>query len=183
MSNPSLQAVRSAARAQPLAPEGAKKVTKERLKEGAIDTILNTFGILRDIIDDFKSANRFFKYKAMVLGAWLLLSSSSFLIACPGGAGPSNDIGAQLVVTQSDTKRIYMVTNESAEPWQGVEVIVNGNWRSTMAQVEPNGEVGLNILFDANGKRAPSDLVITDIQLRVTEPEEDFVLLKGGEPQ
>lgn len=176
-SSPSLQGVRSANRAQPL-PDTREK---EKVKDRAIDVILNGFGLLRDLADDFKHSDRFFKYKVLVLTLWLLGTCSSFLVACPG-QGPTNTIGAHLVVSSDamNTKKVYMVKNESADNWQGVEVLVNGEYRATTGQVEPNGEVGLNILFDAEGKRAPSSLVITDIELHVTDPEASFALLRGG---
>lgn len=177
VSNPSVQGVRSANRAEPLA--GTRQ--KEQVKDRAVDVILNGFGLLRDLADDFKHSDRFFKYKVLVLGLWLLCTCSSFLVACPGQA-PSNTIGAHLVESSDATnsKKVYMVKNESADTWQGVEVVVNGAYRATTGHVEPNGEVGLNILFDGEGKRAPSNLVITDIELHVTEPEAIFVMMRGG---
>jgi len=176
-STPSLQAVRSANRAEPLA--GTKE--KEKVKDRAVDVILNAFGLLRDMADDFKHSDRFFKYKVLVLGVWLICTCSSFLVACPGQA-PTNTIGAHLIESSdaTNTKKVYMVKNESTDHWQGVEVVVNGAYRATTGQVEPNGEVGLNILFDADGKRAPSNMVITDIELHVTDPEANFVMLRGG---
>ena len=51
--NKSNPQVRSAARSQPLpaAPEAPKKITKERLREGFIDTLLNSVSILSEIAE------------------------------------------------------------------------------------------------------------------------------------
>jgi hypothetical protein len=172
--------VQSAARSQPLAPED-RKLTGKRIREGAADTLLNSFSILGEVVEDFRSSDRFFKYKAMVISLWFLLAIGSFGIACPS-TGPSNDINAVLVVG-GGTPPVYMVKNESTDPWQDVEIVVNGQYRSTMSQLAgEGGNVTLSaaVLFDEQGKRAPSTLSITDIVVKVRDPEAEVPLLQGG---
>jgi hypothetical protein len=187
VSNPNLHAVRSAARAQPLpATPVAKKATHERLKESAADTVLNSVSILSEVIEDFRTADKFFKYKAMVLALWFTLTVGAFGVACPQNDGPTNEIEAKLVIATDGSSPIYMVKNESSEDWENVEIIVNGGYRSTMATLEAKGgNITLSpaVLFDANGKRAPSTLQITDITVQVANPEATVVLLKHGMPQ
>ena len=168
--------MQSAARAQPLAPE-QRKITTARIREGAADTLLNSFSILGEVVEDFRTSDRFFKYKAMVISLWFLLAIGSFGIACPS-SGPSNDISAVLVVSGD----VYMVKNDGSEPWQDVEIIVNGAYRSTMSQVAGGGNVTLSsaVLFDELGKRAPSKLTITDIVVKARDPEAEVTLLRGG---
>lgn len=181
VSNPRLQAVQSAARAQPLAPED-RKITGQRLREGAADTVLNSFSILGEVVEDFKSSDRFFKYKAMVISIWLLLAVGSFGVACPS-TGPSNDINAVLVVGNDGVQAVYMVKNESSEAWQDVEIIVNGQYRSTMSNMPAEGgnaTLSSAVLFDDKGKRAPNGLTITDIVVKVRDPEAEVSLLQGG---
>lgn len=181
VSNPRLAAVQSAARAQPLAPED-RKITGQRIREGAADTILNSFSILGEVVEDFKSSDRFFKYKAMVISLWFLLAIGSFGVACPS-TGPSNDIAAVLVVGNDGVAPVYMVKNESSETWQDVEIIVNGMYRSTMSQMPGEGgnaTLTAAVLFDEKGKRAPDGLAITDIVVKVREPEAEVPLLQGG---
>lgn len=179
-SNPRLKSVQSAARAQPLAPE-TRKLTGERVREGAADTLLNSFSILTEVIEDFRSSDRFFKYKALVISLWFLLAIGSFGIACPS-TGPANDISAVLVVG-SGTPPVYMIKNESTDPWQDVEILVNGQYRSTLTQMAGEGgnvTISPAVLFDDQGKRAPSALSITDIVVKVREPEAEVSLLHGG---
>lgn len=175
----------SAARLQPVSDSAGKRpLDRTAVKEGARETLLNSVGLLSDIIDDFRSSDRFFKYKAMVLGIWLVLTSSTFLVACPG-RGPSNDINATLVIGGEPDRPIYMVKNESAEAWGDVEIIVNGAYRSTMTKLEANGgSVTLSsaVIFDTKGNKAPSDLRITDIEVHTLEPEARVKLLAGGQP-
>lgn len=186
VSNPNLQSVRSAARAQPLPSAPApKKATKERLKEGAADTLLNSVSILGEVLEDFRTSDKFFKYKALVLTLWFALTVGAFGVACPND-GPTNEIDARLVVSGDQANPIYMVKNESNDNWESVEIVVNGGYRSTMATMEKmGGNVTLSpaVLFDANGKRAPSSLRITDITVVVHDPDATVELLKDGQPQ
>ena len=158
----------SAARMTPLPPT-ARRVTGEMMAVGAKDTALNVAGILRDFFDDFKSSDRFFKYKAMVAVLWLGLSVTSVGVACPSGGGSTNAFGARLVVAGDSSAPIYMVKNDSPTPWQDVAVVVNGKYRSTAAQVEANREITLSpvVLYDDTGARAPTGLKITDITVQI----------------
>lgn len=181
VSAPRLQAVQSAARAQPLAPV-ERGLSGARLREGAADTLLNSFSILGEVVEDFRNSDRFFKYKAMVISLWLLLAIGSFGIACPS-TGPSNDINAVLVVSGEASAPIYMIKNESSDVWKDVEIVVNGKYRSTMTQMEPEGgntTLSSAVLFDDSGKRAPSTLPISDIVVKVRDPEGEVALLRDG---
>lgn len=174
----------SASRLQPIADEGPKKITRERLQEGAVDTLLNSVSILGEVIEDFRRSDRYFKYKALVLTLWLFSAVGAFGVACPS-TGPSNDIHATLIVSGEANSPIYMVKNDSSDAWQGVEIIVNGAYRSTMNQLSAEGgsaTLSPAVLFDADGKRAPARLSINDIVVKVREPEGEVKLLAGGLP-
>lgn len=183
MSNPNSRAV-SASRLEPLPDEDPRQLTKERLKEGAADTVLNSVSILGEVIEDFRRSDRFFKYKAMVITLWIMLAVGAFAVACPS-TGPSNSIHAQLIVSGEAGAPIYMVKNDGSEPWQDVEIIVNGRYRSTMTQLSGEGgsaTLSAAVLFDTEGKRAPARLAITDIVVKVRAPEAEVSLLSDGVP-
>jgi hypothetical protein len=184
-SPPKPTTVRSAARERPLAPEPKKKLDKAALKEGAIDTLLNSVSILSEIIEDFRSSDRFFKYKASVIAVWALLVLSSVGVACGDQRGPTNDIQAALIVGGDTSRPVYLIKNESNELWQDVIVLVNGKYRATLAQIDANGgsfTISPAVLFDESGAKAPSTLTIADIVITVSEPAESVTLLKGGLP-
>jgi hypothetical protein len=175
--------VRSAMRAAPL-PEEKRKLTKEVLREGAVETVLNSVGILRDVIEDFRSSDRFFKYKAGVLAMWLFLSLTSVGVSCSGGAPTGNSFGARLVVAgDSNIDRAYMLKNDSDNEWQAVTVTINGRYFVTAAQLRPYGDITLTprLMYDESGTAAPQDIVIRDIQITCSDGE--AFLLKGGAPQ
>ncbi|MBL8953305.1 MAG: hypothetical protein JNK82_21175 [Myxococcaceae bacterium] len=173
--------VRSAARAAPL-PEEKKKLTKEALREGAVDVLLNSFSILREVVEDFRSSDKFFKYKALVLTTWLMLVVSSIGVSC-AGASQGNSFGARLIIAGDANDRAYMVKNDSDDEWQGVQIVVNDTYYVTAAQLRAFGDISLSprLMFDETGKEAPSSLVISDIH--ITCSEGDAYLLRGGQPQ
>ena len=170
---------------QPLdAAAAPKKLTKAKLKEGFIDTLMNSVSILAEMMEDFRSSDRFFKYKAGVLGVWIFMTVSTFAVACPG-QGPSNDIDAQLIVGTGSGGQVYSVKNGSSARWLTVKVVVNSAYVTTLNQVERDGQVPLypSVLYDTNGAHAPADLNITDIVVDVDEPSGQVHLLKGGQVQ
>jgi hypothetical protein len=180
---PANPALRSAARAQPVpaAPEPAR----ERIKEGAADLLLNSVAVLQEVVEDFRARDRFFKYKATALALWLLTTVGAFGVACPA-QGPDNELDAQLIVTGDESRPIYMVLNDGDDSWQDVELVVNGAYRSTQTTIEKQGgtfTLSPGVLFDSAGRGAPSTLQITDITVKVREPDAAVVLLKGGVPQ
>lgn len=176
--------VRSAARARPL-EAGPKRSTGKRLEEGAADTVLNAFSILREVVEDFRSSDRFFKYKALVIALWCLAAVGAFGVACPTNPSAGNSVDAVLVVGGEASAPIYMIKNESNETWQDIEIVVNGSFRATRSQIAPQGgntTLSPGVLFDHQGSRAPSNLVIQDIVLRVGQPSAEVSLLKAGRP-
>lgn len=172
----------SAARLEPV-PDGPRRVTGEYLRAGATETVLNGAGLLRDVWDDFRSSDRYFKYKAGVLVCWLVLTVTSIGVACPTSGFRTSSMGARLVVAGEASAPIYMVKNDGKAPWQDVEVIVNGQYRSTAAQIDSNADVTLSpvVLFDEKGGRAPADLRITEIVVQIGDDR--VTLLEGGQPK
>lgn len=173
--------VRSAARAAPL-PEEKKKLTKEAVREGAIDVLLNSFSILREIAEDFRNSDRYFKYKALVLSVWVMLVATSVGVSCAGGV-QGNSFGARLIVAGDTKDRAYMVKNDSDDDWQNVQITVNGKYYVTAEQLRPYGDISLSprLMFDEHGKEAPASLVISEIHINCSEG--DAYLLRGGELQ
>lgn len=176
--------VRSAARSQPLPEEPRTTLSKERLREGALDVLLNAVSILKELVEDFKSSNRFFKYKAGIVGGWLLLTVTSVGVACPG-AGGGNDLGASLVIAGDANAPVFMVRNGTDVAWRDVVITVNGVYRSTTTVLAPHDGLTLSpvVLFDAHGTPAPRDLRITDIVVKAGVPDEGATLLERGRPR
>ena len=173
----------SAERAAPLeAP--VRRITGEFLRVNAKESVLNGAGVLRDTWADFQGSDRYFKYKAAVIGIWFALTVTSVAVACPPGSGLGNNpFGARLVIAGEAKSPIFMVKNDSTDPWQDVEVVVNGEYRSTASHVEAQREITLSpvLLYNGSGARAPSDLRILEIVVQISDDK--VTLLKGGQPQ
>ncbi len=188
--NPSARAVVSAARAAS-ASTSSKDTPKTALSRASIeasaaDTVLNAFSILGEVIEDFKNADRFFKYKAGVLTSWLLLTVLSFAIACPGSDAPTNGIDARLVIAGETARPVYMIRNDSDTDWNQVEISVNGgSFKGTLSQLKGSGgsfTLSGAVLYKDDGTRAPSNLAIEEIDLKVYNPPATVPLLRNGKP-
>lgn len=181
ISNPGALKAVSAARQKPLPVE--VKLTKEMVKEKAADTALNALGILRDAWADFRASSRFFKYKAGIIAGWLFLSVGSIFVACPSARGPSNELGAHLVTTEVEGRVAISVRNESDEPWKQILVVVNGEYRAAHPPVEPGGMLTVTpkLLATAEGKPAPADLRVMDLEIHTSEGKAHLV--RGGRPR
>ncbi|HXX31053.1 MAG TPA: hypothetical protein VEJ89_10080 [Myxococcaceae bacterium] len=152
-----------------------------RLRSGAASTALNVAAILRETWEDFRNADRYFKYKAIILAAWGVLSVLGIGVACPGpSVHRDTSLGARLVVGEETEHPALVLHNESDAAWQEVMIIVNGRFRAAISHVEPHAFVTVTPkqLMGDNGKLAPSDLRFTDVELRTRKGS--AVLLEAG---
>jgi hypothetical protein len=186
LSNPGTLKAMSAARAQPAdEDEDNPKLSKKALRAGAENTALNALGVLRDTWEDFRSSDRFFKYKAGVLATWIALSVASFVVACPG-SGPSNNLGAHLdsvpPAVASDPP-LFFVKNDSDQPWFDVVITVNGTYKVALSTVTANGQVPLSPkqLLGPDGSVAPGNLKIVAIEVHTDRGNTE--LMRGGQIQ
>lgn len=173
-----LTAARSGA--VPLDEDGEPLQT--RLRSGATSTALNVAAILRETWEDFRNADRYFKYKAIILAAWAVLGLFGIGVACPPPSvhrDPS--LGARLVVGDESERPALVLHNESDAAWQDVLIVVNGRFRAAISHVEPHAFVTVTPkqLMGDNGKLAPSDLRASDVELRTNKGS--AVLLEHGQ--
>ncbi len=170
----------SAARAQPL-PKSRPNLTRAELATGAQDTALNVASVLRDTWEDFQNSDRHFKYKAGILAAWLLMSVTTFFVACPGTGSP-HGIGALLVVAGDADSPIYMVKNDGQEVWTNVTVLVNGRYTTVVGQIPPNRDVTLSpkLMKSNDNQTAPQNLKVTTLEVKTDQG--NTLLLENGKP-
>jgi hypothetical protein len=174
----------SAARGEPLPLDEDGLPLQSRLRDGAENTALNVVAILRETWEDFRNADRYFKYKASILAAWAVLSLVGVGVACPGApvvARGSSSLGARLVVGEEMEHPAYVLSNESDRAWEDVVVVVNHAYRAAISHVEPKAFVTITPkqLMGDNGKLAPFNLRATDIELHTRKG--NVVLLERGE--
>lgn len=171
-SNPRMAAVRTSTPPQSF---------PDRAKSAFADLGLNTLAVLRELADDFKRSDRFFKYKVLVIVSWLALSIAGIVVAMPS-SGPRNDLDAKLTMTTVVGDTVYSLKNQSQEPWTEVTVIADGSYMLAAPRVEPNEMLTFEArrLTGANGTPAPKDLRAATLVLKTAEGRSE--LIKDGQP-
>ena len=177
---PAMRAM-SDARATPLAPAGPPPPLGKRVGAALSNAGLNALAYVREAAEDFRRRDRFFKFKAMVVAAWVVLSVSGVVVACPGESLSAGEMGARLVVNAERVPAIVLIYNESDEPWQDVTVVVNGQYRASSGSVPAGGNLTLTpkLLLGPGNALAPLGLRITDVELRTAEGR--ATLMREGE--
>ena len=150
----------SATRNEPIELDEDGLPLQTRIRSEAESTALNVVAFLRETLEDFRTADRFFKVKAAILGAWALLSVAGVFVACPSAPvllGPSTSLGARLIMGEEPEHPAYVLSNESDRAWEEVEVVVNHSFRAAVDHVEPRAFVTITPkqLMGENGKLAP----------------------------
>lgn len=158
------------------------KVSAAAVKAGAHETALNVAGAVRDAVSEAARADRWTKYKAGILGAWLALSAAGIFVACPSD-GPSNELRARLVRTTVVNTPVFMIVNDSGTDWEDVVVEVNHAYRASVARVsaqQPENNITLEPrkLLGEGGAPAPFDLQVSDLVVRANEGTAE--LMVGG---
>ena len=176
----------SATRGEPVELDEDGLPLQTRIRSEAESTALNVVAILRETLEDFRNADRYFKVKAAILGAWAVLSLAGVFVACPGTPqllGPSTSLGARLIMGEEAEHPAYVLSNESERAWEEVVVVVNHSYRAAINHVEPRAFVTITPkqLMGDNGKLAPYNLKATDIELHTTKGS--VLLLKDGQRQ
>ncbi len=171
--------VMSAARTDPLPKQQQQGPLGERLKSGAANQALNLVATLKELLQDFRQQDRFFKYKVFIVAGWVLLSAGSFGVACPQGGMQTGEFGAKLL-PEVRGRSSLSIQNTSEEPWREVTFVVNGEYRASVAVVPPGELVTLTPkqLLGSKGA-APSDLVFRDVEMRTEDGRAE--LRKNGE--
>ncbi|MBM7117038.1 hypothetical protein [Archangium primigenium] len=164
--------VMSAARAAPppkALPPGA---VGKRLQDESANAALNALAIAKEMVQDFRQQDRFFKYKAFIVGGWLLLTIATVGVTCSRGVKETGEFGAKLVPAG---RSALMFVNKSKEPWVDVTIVVKDfrgqEWRASVARVEPGKDVTITPkqLLGAQGQVAPSDIVIHGVEMRTAD--------------
>ena len=176
----------NAARSEPLPLDEDGLPIQTRIRSEAESTALNVVAILRETLEDFRNADRYFKVKAAILGAWAVLSLAGVFVSCPAAptlGGPSTSLGARLIMGEETEHPAYVLSNESDRAWEDVFVVVNHSYRAAISHVEPKAFVTITPkqLMGDNGRLAPFNLKATDIELHTRKGS--VLLLKDGQVQ
>jgi len=165
--------VMSASRAEPLPKEQAAGAVGKRLQAESANAALNALSIAKEMVQDFRQQDRFFKYKAFIVGGWLLLSIATVGVTCSRGVKDTGEFGAKL--THVAGRSSLTLVNKSRDAWVDVVIVVKDTrgqeWRASVARVEPTKDLTVTPkqLLGPQGEAAPSDLGIRGVELRTAD--------------
>ncbi len=115
---------------------------------------------LRGAIEGFRRQDRYFKMRAGIVGAWMLLTVVSLWTACPP-SGAANPLGADVRVLRDSLVggEQLLVRNESDEIWTEVKLLLDGAWSYEHKTLRPHDQLVLSLdKFAREGQPAPGDL-------------------------
>jgi hypothetical protein len=149
----------------------------ESVKTAAFDAVYGARSQAEQIWDDFKGSDRFFKYKAAIVGSWLLISIATVIIASTGGQRPlidtSNAIGAFGKFQRSADLGVsaLLLENHSSDTWKQVALTLDGAYSSLVPKIAPGGRavIELRKFNGAAGGTPPADLRPQRLEIRCSE--------------
>jgi len=100
------------------------------LKDALIEAFYTAKALVSQLVDDFRSRDRYFKYKAGIIAAWLALSAGTLGVSCAAGAPHQNSLHAVTQVTQVVGEYTLFIRNDSDEDWNDVWLTLNGSYRA-----------------------------------------------------
>ena len=113
----------------------------------------------RSLAESFRRSDKFFRMRAGIVGAWVLISAVTFWAACPA-SGPENSLGADVRVLRDSLVggQQLLVRNESTDNWTEVVFTLDDGWRRDQKTVRPHDQLVLSMSdFRREGQSAPRD--------------------------
>ena len=177
--------VMSAARPSPAKKEGAERPVGKRVASEASNVVLNAFSVLKEKVEELREQDRFFKYKAGIVGGWVAISLVSLVIACPGRSIETTNLGARVTVLPNPERPTaspsLTVTNTDDEPWENVIFVVNGKYRATVERIDAGGIFTLTPKSVLSPEGAmPSNERFINAEMRTSEGRSELV--REGRP-
>lgn len=113
--------------------------------------------LFREQAASFRRSDRFFKMRAGVVAAWVLVAGATLVGACPS-SGPANDLGADVRLRADSAVggAELLVRNESPDLWTELKLTLDGGWRYEQKTMRPQDQVVLSVTqFKKDGQPAP----------------------------
>jgi hypothetical protein len=127
-------------------------------KESLIEAFYAAKELAEGLLADFKSSDRFFKYKAGIIATWAFLSITTAAVACPGSGAPQNKLMARALVEQVVDETSVAVINDSTSEWKDVKITLNHTFTAFQASIPASGRAVLTLkqFSGANGAAVPA---------------------------
>jgi hypothetical protein len=151
-----------------------------RVKEGVRDIARGALGAAGDLATDlgeaYRKSTRYFRMRAAIVGAWVLLSVITLWAACPPSSSPANALGARVqLLSRSNEPGMLLATqvlveNDSGQMWRDVVITLDGDWRYERKTVRPQDKLVLAVTqFRKGTSAAPAELEPRAITIECAE--------------
>ena len=144
----------------------------------------------RQLAEDFRRADRYFKQRVGVVACWALISVATIFGACPS-AGPGNHLGADVALLKADPvpgeqapgdgkivgSAKIMVRNDSDDIWTDVVLKIDGSYRYEQSTLRPRDYLVLLVSqFRQDGEPPPPDYRPRALEIRCGQGRHTFEL-------
>ena len=126
---------------------------------------------VKNLVQDFRESNRYFKVKAGLISGYVAVSVVTLLVFIP--RGELNQIGAELRISKTEIVggRYFLVTNTSSEDWKDVVLTMNGTYASRWPVLGAQKKKAFFFVDfrDAAGKAPAQDLPPRSLRIECSE--------------
>jgi hypothetical protein len=183
--SPEPQEFQSVLKPKPKLVASDPKDKTEAAKEAFLDTVLNAKSLALEMLEDFRASDRFFKYKAAVLGTWVFLSIATVIVACPSAeTAPTNELNArtriQKVAALDRQITALFIENGGETEWGDLLLKLNGTYSAAVPGIPAGRSAVIQIdKFSASdGKTPPESLIPQRLDISCSQGEATIDLTK-----
>jgi hypothetical protein len=109
----------------------------------------------RELADELRRSDRFFKLRVGIVAAWAVLSLATLWGAC-AAPGQRNALGADVQVNRDSIMGVQLlVRNDSDHIWEDVVLTLDDGWKYSQRTMRPQDLVVLSLASFRKGDEAP----------------------------
>lgn len=130
-------------RPQPKIAPKDPETRQDAAKEAFLGVFYDAKTMALDLVDDFRASDRFFKYKAAVIGGWAMLSLMALVVACPSRQvrdEVANSLDARVLIKQvpalDRTITAIYIQNDSGDDWGDTLLKLNNTFTHALADLK-----------------------------------------------
>src|SRR4051812_22384993 len=140
------------------------------IKDAVIEAFYSVKDVVGQFIEDFRSRDRYFKYKAAVVAAWLAVSSGTLAVSC-GGGPKENKLHAHTQVTQVLDDKSLLVRNDSSSTWREVHLTLNGSFTAYTPEIDAGGKfvIAVKQFVGPEGQVPAKDMAPSQLRIACSE--------------
>ena len=146
------------------------------------DSVIDVFDAIKDLLrnlyEDFKESNRYFKIKLSLIVMYVFICLATILVFVP--EGELNEIGARVYIGRTEIVggRYVKVVNESQEDWRTLRVKINNQYEVAHPRLRRGRKKAFYFrrFKDSLGKRPSEELNVVHLRIECDKGafERDF---------